>query len=276
MKNSNALVEAEWLKENLDHEKINIIEIDVSNESYEKEHIPGAKIWNIYSDIKDEKYHPRTQSEIQKLIQESGITEESTIVFYGYAPAFGYWLMSLLGHQNLYVLNTSKASWKNKNYPLTATVSEIKKGDFCIKSINQSQQVKHDELKQIFNDDGHKILDVRSELEYEGERFWPSGGIPEGARAGHIPTAVHLPIDGMVKEDGSFMNEAELKEFFSDLDLTSSKDIITYCTIGARASTVWFSLSQILGVENVRVYDGSWTQWGVDPSIETRKKEKAI
>jgi thiosulfate/3-mercaptopyruvate sulfurtransferase len=106
------------------------------------------------------------------------------------------------------------------------------------------------------------ILDVRSEAEFRGERFWPSGAMEPGGRAGHVPRARHLPVDGVLDDQGSFRNTAELRAMFSSIDLASQDDLITYCTIGGRAATAWFVLTHLLGRTNVKVYDASWAEWG--------------
>ena len=104
------------------------------------------------------------------------------------------------------------------------------------------------------------LLDVRSEAEFTGERFWPSGAAEELGRAGHIPTAVHVPIDGLTDERGAYRSRADVARVFENVATTGS--VITYCAIGARASTAWFALTYLLGRDGVRVYDGSWAEWG--------------
>ena len=118
---------------------------------------------------------------------------------------------------------------------------------------------------------GTVLLDVRSASEYRGERFWPSGGMEQNGRAGHIPSALHQPIDGLYNTDGSFRPAADLQGIFSAIDLGGQDELITYCTIGGRAATAWFVLTHLLGRANVSVYDGSWAEWGrlSDTPIDT-------
>jgi thiosulfate/3-mercaptopyruvate sulfurtransferase len=112
---------------------------------------------------------------------------------------------------------------------------------------------------------GTILLDVRSADEYRGARFWPSGAMDPDGRAGHLPSAVHQPIDGLYREDGSFRSPAELGDKFEAAVLDGSDELITYCTIGGRAATAWFVLTHLIGRDRTRVYDGSRAESGRTP-----------
>ena len=111
---------------------------------------------------------------------------------------------------------------------------------------------------------GH-VLDVRSQAEYDGERFWPSGAPEETGRAGHIPGSVHPPIEQLRSEDGHFKGPDELRRILGEHGITPDRPIVTYCTIGNRAGQAWFAMSHLLDYPDVDVYYGSWAEWGMHP-----------
>jgi len=261
------LVDASWLEEHLDDPGVRVIEVDVSPVAYGKGHIPGAVLWNIYADLRDEHYGLKPMSAIEQLVRRSGITEDTTVVFYGYAPALGFWLMKLCGHADVRILNTSRPTWSREDRPWATEATSPMATAYTVNAVQHGIRAMLSSVRASIGGERDTIVDVRSRLEYEGERFWPSGGIPDGGRAGRIPSSVHLPVDSLVGSDGAFLQTEELNRRLAAVDLADDRQLTTYCTVGARAATVWFVLVHLLGRDHVRVYDGSWAEWGLSPSV---------
>jgi thiosulfate/3-mercaptopyruvate sulfurtransferase len=257
-----ALADPAWLADHLNDPDVRVIEVDVSPASYDDWHIDGAVLWNIYSDVKDAEYRTVGSAALKGLVERSGIGPDSTVVFYGYAPALGLWLMKLFGHSDVRILNCSRDTWRAEGYPWSTATGALPGGG-C-RPGNDDSRIRADQLavRGAIGQPGTTLLDVRSAAEYRGECFWPSGGMEPGGRAGHVPSAVHQPVDGLYNDDGSFRSVAELRGLFSPDILGGDAELITYCTIGGRAATAWFVLTYLLGRDQVRVYDGSWAEWG--------------
>src|SRR5215469_1302708 len=257
-----ALAEPEWLEAHLDDPAIQVVEVDVSSAAHDEGHIPGAVLWNVYTDLKDGDYRLADGAAVEALFVRSGIGPDSTIVFYGYAPAMGFWLAKLHGHADARVLNCSRDAWREEGRPWSSGAAEPAGTGYVLHGQNDRLRASQAAVAGAISDPGTALVDVRSEAEYRGERFWPSGGLEPGGRAGHVPSAVHQPIDGLYDGRGRFRAAADLRDVFSAVDLDGDTELITYCTIGGRACTAWFVLTYLLGRDHVRVYDGSWAEWG--------------
>jgi thiosulfate/3-mercaptopyruvate sulfurtransferase len=256
------LVDPSWLEQHLHDANVRVVEVDVSATAYDEWHLEGAVLWNIYRDLKDADYQLVDKPAVERLLARSGITAGSTVVFYGYGPAIGFWLMKLYGHVDIRLLNCSREAWRADGRPSVTTPATPAASSYPLPNEDRRIRARHWHVHHAIGDPAHAIADVRSLPEYEGERFWPSGGMEEGGRAGHIPSAVHVSLDELRDERGAFRSAADLREVFALIDASGSAGVITYCTIGARACTAWFALVYLLGREGVRVYDGSWAEWG--------------
>jgi thiosulfate/3-mercaptopyruvate sulfurtransferase len=252
-----SLVDRDWLEARLADPGVRVVEVDVSCTTYDRGHIEGAVLWNVYSDLKDLDYRLVGRDEVQRLVEQSGIEPASTVVFYGYAPALGYWLMKLYGHEHAAILDSDRDTWEREGRPWSHETTVRPPASYHLPAEDGRIRASAPSVRAAIDDAGTTVLDVRTAAEFSGERFWPSGGMEPGGRAGHVPTAVHAPLDGIYRADGSFRDRAELAAI-----LPAGDDVITYCTIGGRAATAWFVLSELLGHERVRVYDGSWAEWG--------------
>ncbi len=264
--NDSVLVDAGWLEAHLRDPGLRVVEVDVSPLAYDEWHLEGAVLWNIYSDLKDPDYHLVDEVAIGQLLSRSGITPETTVVFYGYGPAMGFWLMKLLRHADVRILNCSRDAWRAGGRACVAGVDSPSAAHYPLPDLDQNVRAVFTSVEQAIGDPHQLIADVRSQPEFRGERFWPSGAPDDRGRAGHVPSAVHVPLDGLYDDDGAFRPADELRRLFSAVDLSSGEPVITYCAIGGRASTAWFALTYLLGRQQVRVYDGSWAEWGHLPS----------
>jgi thiosulfate/3-mercaptopyruvate sulfurtransferase len=268
---SDVFADPAWLAEHLDDPHVRVVEVDVSRAKYDQGHIPGAILWNAYADLHYADYSPVERSEFAELLSRSGLAPSDTVVFYGYGPYLGFWLMKAYGHERALVLDGTRESWQQAGLPWTTARPDPVPSTYTLPTGEARQLMELHALQGALGSGNPLILDVRSQAEFVGERFWPSGATEGAGRPGHIPGAVHLPIDLLHTADGAFKSAEELRQLFLDRGVVPERSVVTYCTIGARASEAALVLRYLLGYPDVRVYDGSWAQWGTrtETPIET-------
>jgi thiosulfate/3-mercaptopyruvate sulfurtransferase len=256
------IVGADWIAARVGDPGVRLVEVDVSPGAYDEGHIPGAVLWNAYSDLRDEDYKPVERARLERLLARSGVAPETTVVFYGYSAALGFWLMKAHGHEDVRMLEGPRDQWARAGGEWSTDVPELAERSYPRAVENAGMLASREVVEAAIADPRQVLVDVRSELEYSGERFWPSGATENAGRAGHIPGAVSVPIDLLRAEDETLKDPDELRRTFEQAGVTKDKTAIVYCTIGNRASQAWFALKYLLDYPDVRVYYGSWVQWG--------------
>ncbi len=257
-----ALVDVGWIAAHGGEPGVRLVEVDVSPAAYDQGHIPGAILWDAYADLRDSAYRPVLPAELQQLFSRSGITPESTVVFYGYAAPLGFWLMKAHGHGDVRMLVGPRDQWVESGERWATDVPQLEASAYPAPGQDAGIFASREAVEAAIGEPDSLIVDVRSEQEYRGERFWPSGAAADAGRPGHVRGAVSVPIDLLRAENGAPRNVEELRRAFEAAGVTKDKAVITYCTIGNRASEAWFALKYQLGYPRARVYYDSWAVWG--------------
>ena len=266
MSRTDALVSADWAEENLETPGVVFVEVDEDTSAYDGGHLPGAVKLDWKTELQDSVIRDFVSKEkFEKLLSEKGISNDDTVVLYGgnnnWFAAYAYWYFKLYGHAAVKLLDGGRKKWELDGRELSK--------DAVSRPATRYQAKEQDVSIRAFRDEtiaaiGNKnLIDVRSPDEFSGKLLAPAH-LPQeqSQRAGHIPTALNVPWSKAANEDGTFRSDDELRRLYSEAGLDTSKETIAYCRIGERSSHTWFALHELLGEQNVKNYDGSWTEYG--------------
>jgi len=270
------LVTTDWLAEHLNDQGVVVAEVDENTDLYEEGHIPGAVKLHWREDLQDPVERDLVDKPtFERLMSERGISNDTTLILYGdknnWFAAYAYWYLKIYGHQDVRILDGGRQKWADESREFTTDTPQPRRSDYQAGERDESIRTYRDTVRGEIGEQSKALVDVRSPQEYAGDLVAPPGYEQEGAqRAGHIPTAASIPWATAVRDDGTFKSADELRELYESKGVTPEKQVTAYCRIGERSAHTWFVLRELLGYENVKNYDGSWTEWGnlVDVPIE--------
>ncbi|HNI70951.1 MAG TPA: sulfurtransferase [Marmoricola sp.] len=266
MSRETTLVTADWVEEHLNDPKVVLIEVDEDTAAYEKNHITGAIKLDWTTDLQDQVRRDFVNKEqFEALLSERGVANDQTVVLYGgnnnWFAAYAYWYFKLYGHQDVRLLDGGRKKWELDSRLLVSEKPERARTNYVAQEQDLTLRAFRDEVVNAIGT--QNLVDVRSPDEYAGRLLAPAH-LPQeqSQRAGHIPTSINVPWSKAANDDGTFKSDEELRKIYGEAGFVEGKDTIALCRIGERSSHTWFVLKELLGHENVKNYDGSWTEYG--------------
>ena len=271
------LVTTEWARAHLDDPAVRFLEVDVDTSAYDSGHLPGAVGINWKTQLTDRVLRDLvSRDDLERLLRDAGVNDDTLIVLYGdnnnWFAAWAYWQLRYHGIDNVRLLDGGRVKVEADGLPLTTEAPSHAPGSVSVPAHTREELRAY--RQQVLDGIGtaRHLVDVRSPEEYRGELSAPAHLPQEAAqRRGHVPGAVNVPWSQAVAEDGTFKPIDQLRELYASQGVDGSEEVVAYCRIGERSSHTWFVLHELLGYDNVRNYDGSWTEYGslVGAPIET-------
>ncbi|MEV4002053.1 sulfurtransferase [Actinomadura sp. NPDC049753] len=266
MSRSDVLVDTDWVEAHLDDPGLVLVEVDEDVSAYDKGHIRGAVKIDWKTELQDpvrRDFVDRTGFE--QLLSSKGIANDDLVILYGgnnnWFAAYAYWYFKLYGHDKVKLLDGGRKKWELDSRELVTDVPSRPATDYKAKDQDLTIRAFRDEVVDAIGK--QNLIDVRSPDEFSGKLLAPAH-LPQeqSQRAGHVPTAANIPWSKAANDDGTFKSDEELRALYTEAGVDLNKDTIAYCRIGERSSHTWFALRELLGLENVKNYDGSWTEYG--------------
>ena len=262
------LVSTDWVEEHINDPDIVIVESDEDLLLYEIGHIRNSVKFDWQTELQDQLVRDYVSREnFETLLSEKGISNDHAVVFYGdrsnWWACYAFWTFKVLGHEKCLIMDGGRQKWAEEGREFVKDVPERPKTDYKVSAVDESIRAFRNDVMEHMTS-SRPLVDVRSPKEYSGELLHMEAYPQEGAlRGGHIPGAVNVPWATAANEDGTFRSADELVDIYEKgQGLSKDQDVIAYCRIGERSSHTWFVLTYLLGFENVKNYDGSWTEWG--------------
>ena len=266
MSREDVLVSADWAEKNLGTEGVVFLEVDEDTTAYDGGHLPGAVKINWTEELQDPvRRDILTQEQFGELLSRKGVSNDDTVVLYGgnnnWFAAYAYWQFKLYGHDKLVLLDGGRKKWELDGRTLTTDVVERPATTYTAKPANNAIRALRDEVIAAIGT--KNLVDVRSPDEFSGKILAPAH-LPQeqSQRPGHITGAINVPWSKAANDDGTFKSDEDLAKLYAEAGLDGQKETIAYCRIGERSSHTWFVLQELLGHQNVKNYDGSWTEYG--------------
>ena len=263
------LVTTQWVADHLNDSKVRLIEVDVDTSAYDQGHIAGAVGWNWQTQLQDNVRRDLIDKPtLERLLSDSGVSADTTVVLYGdnnnWFAAYAFWQLKYYGVKDVRLMNGGRKKWLEEKRPLTTDAPKITPTAYKASGPDEALRArKEDVFAMIEKKKTGALVDVRSVDEFTGKIIAPPGMTETAQRAGHIPGAANIPWSQAANEDGTFKPADQLKALYEGKGVTDgNQQTIAYCRIGERSSHTWFVLKYLLGYNNVKNYDGSWTEWG--------------
>jgi thiosulfate/3-mercaptopyruvate sulfurtransferase len=264
---ADVLVTTDWVAQHAKDAGIRVVEVDVDTTSYDQGHVPGAAGWNWTTELCDTLVRDIVpKGKLEQLLGSSGIDNKTTIILYGdnnnWFAAWAFWQLKIYGHEDVRIMDGGRKKWLAEGRELTTEKPSFTATTYKAKDPDNSLRAFLPEVQKAVQAKSAALVDVRSPQEFTGEILAPPG-LPETCqRGGHIPGAKSVPWGKACNDDGTFKSVDELRALYGGVGVTGDKPVIAYCRIGERSSHTWFVLTYLLGLKDVKNYDGSWTEWG--------------
>ena len=261
------LVSTDWVEKHANDDNVRVVEVDVDTKAYDEGHVPGAIAWAWNSQLSDQvRRDILSREQFEELMASAGVKPETTLVIYGdnnnWFAAWALWQAKIYGHKDVRLMNGGRKKWLSEGRELSTETPHPARTSYRAKDADLSLRAFLPQVQRASEHGSAGLVDVRSPQEYTGEILAPPG-LPETCqRGGHVPGARSIPWGKACNEDGTFKSADDLRALYRGEGIDGSKPVIAYCRIGERSSHTWFVLKYLLGLSDVKNYDGSWTEWG--------------